>query len=160
MNASGSWSAQRDALAAEVLRRTDRLRLQVRGESMLPTLWPGDIADIAACSLRDVGRGEIVLAFREGRFFLHRFLAQADHDRFVTRGDSMPAPDPSFPSDAFLGKLVGVVRHGESISATAGLSPPVVGILFRYCGFARRVALRLRSSRNSARLPLADLESA
>jgi hypothetical protein len=158
MSASDSWSAQRDALAAEVLRRTGRLRLQARGESMLPTLWPGDVAEIAACSLRDVGRGEIVLAFRDGRFFLHRFLTIEDHEGFLTRGDSMPGPDPAFPPNAFLGKLVGVIRNGQTMSTTVRV--PAVGILFGYCGFARRVALRLHSLRNSYRLPLADLKSA
>jgi len=159
MSASGTSSAQRDALAAEVLRRTGRLRLQVRGESMLPTLWPGDVAEIVGCSLRDVGRGEIVLAFRDGRFFLHRFLSCKD-DSFLTRGDSMPAVDPRFPTDALLGKLVSVIRNGKAISATAPVPSPVVGMLFRYCGVARRVALRLHSWRNYGRLPLPELESA
>jgi len=159
MSASGSWSAQRDALAAEVLRRTGRLRLQVRGESMLPTLWPGDVAEIAACSLGDVARGEIVLGFRQGRFFLHRFLSR-DHESFVTRGDSMSTPDPAFPADALLGRIAGVIRNGKAISATVRRSAPAAGILFRYCGFARRVALRLHSSRNSDPVPVADLESA
>ena len=158
MSAGESWSAQRDALAAEVLRRTGRLRLQVRGESMLPTLWPGDIAEIAACSLHDIARGEIVLAFRDGRFFLHRFLSR-NHQTFLTRGDSIPNADPAFPSDALLGKLVGVIRNGQTISATRHPSP-VVATLFRYCGFARRAALHLNSWRNSGRLPLVDLESA
>src|SRR2546421_12828298 len=116
MSAGESRSAQRDALAAEVLRRTGRLRLQVRGESMLPTLWPGDIAEIAACSLHDIGRADIVLAFRDGRFFLHRLLSRT-HETFLTRGDSMPNADPAFPSDAFLGKLVAVIRNGQTISA-------------------------------------------
>ena len=157
MSASGSWSAQRDALAAEVLRRTGRLRLQVRGESMLPTLWPGDVAEIAACSVCDVGRGEIVLGFREGRFFLHRFLNR-NHESFLMRGDSMPAPDPAFPADALLGKLVGVIRNGQTISGAVRPLSPVAGTLFRYSGFARRLALHLHSSRNSRRLP--DMESA
>src|SRR5712672_537430 len=107
MSANGTSSAQRDALAAEVLRRTSRLRLLVRGESMLPTLWPGDVAEIVGCSLRDVGHGEVILAFRDGRFFLHRFLSCQD-DSFLTRGDAMSAADPAFPADAFLGRLVGV----------------------------------------------------
>lgn len=159
MRTGESGSTQRDALAAEVLRRTGRLRLQVRGESMLPTLWPGDVAEIAACSIGDVERGEIVLGFREGRFFLHRFLGR-DCESFVTRGDAMPAPDPLFLADAFLGKLAGVIRTGQTIPATRRRSAPVAGILFCYSGFARRVALRLHSSRNSGRLPLADMEGA
>src|SRR5256885_12962003 len=99
MSESEPWSAHREALAVEALRGSGSLRLQVRGESMLPTLWPGDIAEIAACPLEEVRRGEIVLAFRDHRFFLHRFLARQDNS-FRTRGDSMPGPDPAFSREA------------------------------------------------------------
>ena len=160
MSASASLSPQREALAVEALRRTCRLRLQVRGESMLPTLWPGDVAEIAACSISDVRRGEIVLAFREGRFFLHRFIAPREHDGFLTRGDSMPGPDPVFPADALLGKLMHVVREGQTVSVPARPWSRVVGMFFCYCSSARRAALRFHSWRNSQRLQVADLENA
>ena len=155
MSTSGTWSAQRDALAAEVLRRTGRLRMQVRGESMLPALWPGDVAEIARCSLHDVGRGEIVLAFGEGRFFLHRLLS-CQGDRFISRGDSMPRPDPAFAAEAFLGKLVGVIRNGQTISAMRA-SSQATKMLFRHSGFVRRLALKVHASRNGGRT-LANLE--
>src|SRR5882672_10878974 len=116
MAVSISLSPQRESLAAEALRRSGRLRLQVRGESMLPAVWPGDVVEIIACSLIDMRRGEIVLAHREGRFFLHRFMASKP-DGFSTRGDSMPAPDLDFPSDALLGKLTQVVRAGRTMPA-------------------------------------------
>jgi len=98
--------AARSALAVDSLRASGRLRLQVRGESMLPTLWPGDVVEIASCSLEDARPGEIVLAFRDGRLFLHRFLARGEFGGFLLRGDSMPGPDPEFPSEALLGRLV------------------------------------------------------
>ncbi len=159
MSASESWRVQREALAVDALRHTGRLRLQVRGQSMLPALWPGDVAEIAACSLRDVRRRDIVLTFREGRFFLHRFLALRKHDGFMARGDSMPNPDPAFSADELLGKLVAVVRSGQIISAPVRPWSRVVGMLFCYCSFARRVALKLHSSRNSRQVPVAELES-
>ena len=166
MGAMDRWSSQRAALAVEALRCGGHLRLQVHGESMLPSLWPGDVAEIESCSLHEVGRGEIVLAFREGRFFLHRFLTRSDGGGFVARGDSMPGPDPAFPSDALLGKLVGVNRAGQPVSLSLSLSlaarlwSRAMGALFCYCGFARRIALRLRNSSNSGRLSGADLETA
>lgn len=172
MSAIDSWSSQRAALAVEALRCGGQLRLQVHGESMLPSLWPGDLAEIEACSLNQVGRGEIVLAFRDGRFFLHRFLTrvlpQGEHGGFVTRGDSMPDPDPAFPSDALLGKLVGVERAGQSVSSSLSLSLSLaarswaraMGVLFCHCSFARRIALRLRNSRDWQRLSGTDLETA
>lgn len=160
MSASKSWSAQREALAVEALRASGHLRLQVRGESMLPTLWPGDIAEIAACSLSDIGRGEVVLAFHKGRFFLHRFLERRDHGDFITRGDSMPAPDPAFPVDALLGKLVRISRDGQTVAPELWLWSRMIGLLLCHFSFARRVALRLQASRNSRRQPSAEPETA
>jgi hypothetical protein len=160
MSASASLSPQREALAVEALRCTGRLRLQVRGESMLPALWPGDVAEIAACSLNDVHQGEIVLAFRGDRFFLHRFLAHREPNGFRTRGDSMPGPDPVFQSDALLGKLIHVVRQGQTVSTPTQPWSRVVGMIFCYCSLARRAALRFHSWRNSRRLQIADLETA
>jgi signal peptidase I len=131
-----TWEAERCAVAADSLRESGRLRLQVRGESMLPTLWPGDLVEIASCSVEDVQPGEIVLAQRDGRFFLHRFLAHSGPDGFFLRGDSVPAPDPKFPNDLLLGRLV------------SG-APPVrpwsqaIGRLLCHWGGARRLALRL-----------------
>jgi hypothetical protein len=160
MSVSKSWSAQREALAVEALRASGHLRLQVRGESMLPTLWPGDIAQITACSVSDVGRGEIVLAFHDGRFFLHRFLDRGDHGGFITRGDSMPAPDPPFPVDALVGKLVRTSRDGQSVAPELRLWSRMIGLLLCRSSFARRAALRLRGSRDSQPLPSAEPESA
>ena len=54
---------------------------QVHGESMLPALWPGDVVEIESCSLEDIRPGEIVLAQRDGRLFLHRFVAALHAER-------------------------------------------------------------------------------
>jgi hypothetical protein len=160
MISSAGLSPQREALAAEALRRTGRLRLQVHGESMLPALWPGDVAEIAACSLNDARRDEIVLAFREGRFFLHRFLGPRGHDGFFTRGDSMPGPDPAFPADALLGKLTQVVRAGHILPAPRRPWSRTIGMFFCYCSTARRAALRFHSWRTSPQLQVSDSETA
>src|SRR5881394_2633927 len=160
MISSAGLSPQREALAAETLRRTGRLRLKVHGESMLPALWPGDIVDIAACSLKDLRRDEIVLGFQEGRFFLHRFLAPLGDDGFVTRGDSMPGPDPAFPADALLGKLTQVVRAGQTFPAPVRPWSRAIGIFFCYCSTARRAALTFHKWRYSRELQISDPEIA
>jgi hypothetical protein len=144
------WSAERSALAADALRQSGRLRLRVHGESMLPTLWPGDVVEIARCSMGDVRSNEIVLAAREGRLFLHRFVAHCAPSGFQLRGDSKPGCDPQYPPEALLGRLVSRPdqRRG-SASATplpASLSR-ALGVLLCYCGVARRLALKLQSRR-------------
>jgi hypothetical protein len=146
-----SWSAERSALAADSLRRGGRLRLQVRGESMLPSLWPGDAIEIADCQLGDIQPGEIVLALRDGRLFLHRFRAHRGQYGFLLRGDSMASPDPVFPSNAFLGRLVGIASAGRTIPVPVRLRPwcRALGWLACYSGIVRRLALRLHQWRIS-----------
>ena len=161
-------TSERSALAADVLRTSGRLRLQVRGESMLPILWPRDVVEIASCSIEEAKPGDIVLALRGGRFFLHRFVARCRPSGFLLQGDSMPAPDPQFPDKALLGRLA--VHEGRHLGqrfadqryrAQPGARQPVrplrswswaIGRLLCYCAPARRLALRMhafREQRNS-----------
>ena len=145
-------AAQRSTLAADGLRASGRLRLQVRGESMLPTLWPGDVVEIARSALKDVQPGEIVLAFRDGRFFLHRLLARTEAGGFLLRGDSMPRRDPEFPSEALVGRLVGRAGRGQDQAKARSVRSPrlwswTMGRLLCHCGPARRLALKIHSRR-------------
>jgi len=129
--------AERSAFAAGVLRRSGRLRLQVHGESMLPTLGPRDVVEIASCTVDDLRPGDIVLAEREGRFFLRRFVSR--HPKgFLLRGDSMPAHDLPFTVDALLGRLR---------APALPLRPwtRLVGLLACYCTPVRRLLLTLRN---------------
>lgn len=131
--------AERNALAVEALRQSGRLRMRVNGESMLPALWPGDELEIVRCSVHEPRRGDIVLAVREGRFFLHRFVTRCQPYGFLLRGDSMPGPDPKFPDEALLGRLA--VRGG------GGVWSRVIGRFLCFCNPARRLALRLHQLR-------------
>ena len=150
--ARSSGNAERSALVADALRLSGRLRLQVHGESMLPVLWPGDVVEIASCSLEDVRPGEIVLARRVGRLFLHR-LVSCKPDGFLLRGDSMPGSDPRFPADALLGRLVskaderrGVSRFGVQWFGRkwfGGKWSRALGTVLCHWDVARRLALKL-----------------
>jgi hypothetical protein len=174
--ARSSWSSERSALVADALRRSGRLRLQVHGESMLPALWPDDVVEIASCSLEDVRPGEIVLALRDGRLFLHRlvlhsFVTPGKPNGFVLRGDSMPASDPQFPPEALLGRLVSSADKGRGASTSTlrlGFGAKwfgarwsrAVGILLCHCGVARRLALRLHRHRKASARELRNAEPA
>ncbi len=151
-----SGNAERSALAADALHRGGRLRLQVRGESMLPSVWPGDTVEVAGCQLEDIHPGEIVLALREDRLFLHRFLAHREEGGFQLRGDSMAAPDPIFPSTAFQGRLVQILRAGRAIPLPVPLRlwSRALGVLFCYCGIVRRLALKIHNWRTTKPIPL------
>jgi hypothetical protein len=162
MMASVSCSGQGETLAVESLRRAGRLRMRVRGESMLPTLWPNDIVEIERCSLADVVVGDIVLGFRDTRFFLHRFVATCDRG-FLMRGDSMPGVDPAYPSDALLGKLIRVERAGREVAASRWAPfRRAFGFVICYCPWVRRLAFRiprLMTAPEAQRLSMDDLTS-
>ena len=146
--------AERSAVAAESLRASGRLRLSVRGESMLPSLWPGDVVEIASCSIDKVQPGEIVLAMREGRFFLHRFLARSGPATFLLRGDSVPTSDVSYSNEALLGRLVSRGFQSQKDDPNPLLpSRPwtrAIGWFLSHCGSARSLALRLHARRQQA----------
>jgi hypothetical protein len=131
--------AHRVLLAADSLRASGRLRLRVHGESMLPNLWPGDAVEIASCLAEDVSPGEIVLVLRDGRFYLHRLVGRSPSGGFLLRGDSMPAADPEFASEALLGRMV--CRR-----APMRRWSQAVGQLLGYCRPARSLALNFHAA--------------
>jgi hypothetical protein len=147
---------ERSALAADALSQSGHLRLRVHGESMLPALWPGDVVEVASCSRQDVHPGEIVLARRQGRLFLHR-LAHSTPQGFRLRGDSMPASDPYYPPEALLGKLVRDTHQAQA-SLPLALSR-ALGTLLCHCPPLRSLALKLHRRRKAAARELPDLES-
>jgi hypothetical protein len=168
---AGELHTVRSALVVDVLRRHDifqrgenpAIRLRVHGESMLPTLWPGDTVEIAPCSISQLRAGDIVLAIRNGRLYLHRLLSQNFSSGFVLCGDSMPAPDTLFPSEALLGRMIS--REGRPIPTsvfqsriTAKLAR-AAGWCLCHCSLARRVALGIHRRRNHSRQPLQALHS-
>jgi hypothetical protein len=148
--ARSTANAERSALVADALRLSGRLRLQVHGESMLPALWPGAVVEIASCSLEDVRPGEIVLARRDGRLFLHRLVSTCKPQGFLLRGDSMPGSDPQFPAEALLGRLVNKADERRGVSGFDmkwfGVKwSRALGMVLCHCSVARRLALKFHS---------------
>jgi hypothetical protein len=148
------------ALVAEALVLSARfgrtMRLRVFGESMLPALWPGDVVEIESCSLENVQAGEIVLAQRDDRLVMHRLLAHCGQNNFLLRGDSVACPDPPFPSQALLGRLVRRADEGRGLT-TSSLHPGfgakwsrAVGMVLCHWALARRVALKVHGRRKAS----------
>jgi hypothetical protein len=168
--AHSTANAERSALVADALRLSGRLRLQVHGESMLPALWPGAVVEIASCSLEDVRPGEIVLARRDGRLFLHRLVSTWKPQGFLLRGDSMPGSDPQFPAEALLGRLVGKADERRGVSGFdmkwfgvkwSGVKwSRALGMVLCHCSVARRLALTLHSRRKASQREFRSPEQA
>jgi hypothetical protein len=144
-----TWNAECTALAVEALERSGVLRLRLRGESMLPTLWPGDEVEIVSCSPADIRRGDVVLGTCDGRFVLHRLWSFSGNGDVITRGDAMPRPDAALAAGAIVGKVAQVTRDGRTVSVSRRCTSfrRALGILFCYFGSARRIALRIHGGR-------------
>jgi len=110
-------------LAVESLRLSGRLRLQVTGWSMLPTICPGDTLIIEPADARAVSEGDIVLCARESRFVAHRIVA-THADGTTTRGDAMRRTDPRVPDQNLLGKVASIERNGRCVVPGKKMSLP------------------------------------
>jgi hypothetical protein len=136
------------SMAQELLQIRGLLQLQVLGQSMLPTIWPGDIVTIERQLATKVAIGEIGLFEREGRFFIHRVKDKLTLNgllHYRTRGDSASADDPPFQANALLGRVVKIERRNQTSfpGCDLRLYARMLGwILARYRP-ARNLALKL-----------------
>jgi signal peptidase I len=134
-------------LAAETLRQSGKLRLQVMGWSMLPTIWPGDVVIIERAKILAVSQGDIVLFGREQRFFVHRIVKKATQEPsgLLTQGDAMDAPDPPVQEHELLGRVSLIVRNGRCIQPKRELNmrDKAVAGLVRFSDTSARVIVGL-----------------
>ena len=141
-------------LAADSLRSSGALRMQVMGWSMLPAVWPGDTLMVERANLSTVSQGEIVLFVRDGRLFAHRVVANSRRDgglQLVTKGDAMRSQDAPISEAELLGKVSRIVRNGRSIEPSRSLriSERVVAVLVRSSEAAARVIVGIRGMQQS-----------
>jgi hypothetical protein len=137
-------------IAGEILRTNGSLRMRVLGASMIPTIWPGDIVTIQNRMGNDIGQGAIVLASRNGRFFIHRIVRKFESpegSRWISRGDSMTEEDPVWSDCEMLGRVTKIERRGRSLLAETQLSffSQVVGRLLCNSNLLRNLVLRAHS---------------
>ena len=120
--------AQHDLLdaAVELMGRAGRQgTVRVRGESMVPTLLPGQtiLADFAAQTPR---LGDLLLFRQEGTLIVHRYLGPSrkrDGKRgYRTRGDGSKVLDPVVYPDKVVGRGIAVQRDGRWYSMEGGLA--------------------------------------
>jgi hypothetical protein len=137
-------------MAEEILDLTGSLRMRVLGESMLPTIWPGDVLTIAQQEVRQFAIGDIGLFRRQDRFFVHRIqniVRMHDSLHFIARGDSVLQADPPFQSKELLGRVVEVQRNNKARTPAGSLCLQcrIAGWLLSRCNRLRSLSLRLHA---------------
>jgi len=125
-------------LAEEVIRTFGEVRLRVYGTSMVPSILPGDFISVRRAGIPDISAGEIVLFFRDARFFVHRVVRRTSpsggdspgESSLITRGDRLLYDDPAVSADQLLGRVVLIERNNRQIPLVArGSHHPVVRLL-------------------------------
>lgn len=120
-------------LAMQMLRSFGELRPVVRGASMLPSIFPGDVLIIQPETARGARCGDVVLFFRDGRFCAHRLVdrrEQRGHVSLITQGDALRRNDPPVGEDELLGRVTAVIRGRKRIELDGPL--PAHERLFRW----------------------------
>ena len=140
-------------LAAQVLRGGGSIRLQALGNSMLPSIWPGDVLCIEHKRGEEMVPGDVVLVARDGRFFIHRLIEKRDSG-WVTRGDSLAQNDSPVVESQVLGKVSLIQRKTGVLipSSLSRLSRALAWMLCRWDLF-RNFALRMHLLRDRHACP-------
>lgn len=94
------------------------LLITVSGNSMAPTLLPGDAIWVEGITAGDLQPGDLVLAQREVDMVTHRFL-YADRSGWHLKGDACSFQDAAYPAEAIIGRAVLVERGGCKIDLRA-----------------------------------------
>jgi Peptidase S24-like len=139
-------------LAAEILRRGSPVQLKAWGTSMLPSVWPGDLLTIESVAHDEIVPGDIVLVFRDNRFFVHRLVEgrrEQDPISWITRGDAMPGDDPPAVASEFLGRVTGIRRGDRRFVPGRQVALLHFGLGWMLCRWARlrNLALRIHAVR-------------
>lgn len=157
-SASELRARARSELIAAALRPGGEVRLRVRGASMIPAVWPGDVLTVRDADASSLSIGGMAVFVRDGRLLTHRVVGRV-HDsegtlNVVTRGDTTAACDiPVAPSE-LLGSVVAVVRNGRSVTARA-LKPSapmrLFALMMRHADPLRRLILKVHAARRRLR---------
>jgi len=131
-------------LAAEMLRAGGGVRLRALGNSMLPSIWPGDVLCIERKAGEEMVAGDIVLVARGGRFFIHRLIEKRDSG-WITRGDALPQNDEAVAEASVLGKVALVQRKGAVLVPGSRISWGNRALAWMLCHWDlfRNIALRM-----------------
>lgn len=137
--------------AFETLQRTGRLILTLRGASMAPELWPGDLLQARRLDFSDISLGDIAIFEHQGRLIAHRVIAR-DGASLHTQGDAAPRLDEPVAPDRFLGVVDLILRNGRMLVPCR--RPPAhrraFAALLRHSGALSKFVQRMRSLRPMA----------
>ncbi len=147
-----------DAIACELVRdlvaQNGSALVRVRGHSMLPSVWPGDIVHVRRAGPEELARGQIVMFHREGVLRVHRIVAITREPwTIVTQGDCLLRCDAPLRPEQLIGAVVAIRREGRSVPARASilLTSRLLRFLTRFSDLPAYLLVRFRSAVHAMR---------
>lgn len=98
-------------LLGDLLRDGYAARFAVEGNSMRPTICPGDRLHVVAVPPETVRSGDVVVLRVEHGLLVHR-IVRVDVSGITTRGDNERYAYPTVPASAVVGKVLHAERNG------------------------------------------------
>ena len=117
-------------LLEEVARTFGRVRVLVRGGSMLPAIRPGDVLEVVPIDILRVSVGDVILFRWEERLLAHRVIRLIDEDEplVITRGDRHTHDDPPVHASQIIGLVSRVVRPDATMRRLVAAARYVAGV--------------------------------
>ncbi len=131
-------------LIAEVVSASGEAHLKVNGTSMLPSVWPGDVATVKRCGITGLRPGHIVLYSRNGALTAHRLLRVAGN-QLLLRGDSRSSLDPPVHTDQLVGLVSAVHRNGRFLNPDQSVQQRILAFMLRHSDLCLHLLLRFGS---------------
>ena len=141
-------------LLSEVLRLRGIACIRVLGSSMLPSVLPEDILVLESYTGTRPIIGDVIVFARWSRLFAHRIVGAYEKNRtmwYVTRGDSLPEPDPLVPSEEVLARVSRIIRRGRLIDPRTTPWRKLGSLALRNSDFLKACLLWLLCRRNQVK---------
>lgn len=95
------------------------VRLVIQGNSMSPSLKPGEIVIVQGLSGRKLSVGDVIVVQRDDNLITHRIVAIRE-DGWYTKGDGTPRLDPPSRLESILGWVDSFEHNGEITHTRSG----------------------------------------
>lgn len=96
-------------LVSQLLGEQRSVRLSAFGNSMLPSIFPGDVLTVSPVTRGEVQLGDVVLFSQWGRLVAHRVTSL---EPITTRGDAFASVDAAMDEDGLLGRVTHIEKQG------------------------------------------------
>src|SRR5258708_18627588 len=108
-------------LLAEVVRAFGEAKIKVTGDSMLPSVWPGDVLTIRRQRFDEWQPGQIAVFLRDSLghtgLVAHRIIGWTG-SLLLTQGANLRHPDAPRSQEELLGRVVSVTRNGRAVDTS------------------------------------------